>query len=183
MASVMEGEPTRSIWLALMTLMPAGTLSTGSSLPPVGAIGTSAAPAQAGAAGGVGASTRGDGGAGAALAGGGRETFCFGGATTSIFGRTGGLSAGAAVDGGVVSFFFGATTSSLGSGGVVGGAALAGGDGSWLSLGPCVCAKAKSAKARPPAITAMLRMEIRMSLPEAQFSMTRASDFLFLVVS
>jgi hypothetical protein len=32
-------------------------------------------------------------------------------------------------------------------------------------------------------ITAMLRMEIRMSLPEAQYSMTRASDFLFLVDS
>src|SRR5262249_60938275 len=86
----MDGEPTRSIWFELITLMPAGTLSTGSSLPPMGDMGTALAPAHAGMAGGAGTSTTVAAGAGAgaalapARAGGGGFFFR---AVTSIFRR------------------------------------------------------------------------------------------------
>src|SRR5262245_28025388 len=82
-----------------MTLMPAGTLSIGSSLPPVGDIGTARAVLAAGAGGGASALAGAGGGAGALAGGGGRVAFCFG-ATTSIFGSAWAVSIGEVACGG-----------------------------------------------------------------------------------
>src|SRR5262245_14016498 len=110
----MDAVAARSISAEGMTLTAAGTLSIGSSLPATGDILTSTLPTGAGGDGGAatgpadgdgvwtGAGTAGGGVAtGSVLAGAG-EAFFFGallGATTSIFGKTGAVTAGAGVSG------------------------------------------------------------------------------------
>src|SRR5262245_12419879 len=159
-------------------LMPAGTLSIGSSLPPTGDIRTSATGAGAAATAGGGAGAEGCGGS--ALAAAGDRARLALGAMTSIFGKVGavgavaGVSAGGAAfgapAGGAAGFFFGAMTSSCGRGGAVGagvsgacagGSAAGGGplgDGTWL--------KATSTRTTQPTITAMPHRKIHIRPPD-----------------
>src|SRR5262245_44878783 len=157
----MEAVAARSICAEGITLMPAGILSMGSSLPATGDILTSTFVTGAGGGGaGAAATGPGDGDAGGAgetaggavtgsvlaAAGGGREAFFFGGffgATTSICGKTGAFGAAAGLSG-------------LGAG----GSAVDG-----VSLGPCAWPRAASARATLAKIAARLRLEIRIRPP------------------
>src|SRR5262245_37561586 len=155
----MAAEPVRSICWAGTILIPAGTLSIGSSLPPTGDMRTLGLVRRAGGLvtgaglGGVGAATWGAGAAGAAGAGdvlgavgGGRAAFFFG-ATTSIFGNIGAVWAGAC-------------------GASLGGSA--GGSAGWVSPGAWPCPRAAWASATA-AIKASAPFKIRIRPPDRKF--------------
>src|SRR5262245_23895795 len=172
-------------------LIPAGTLSIGSSLPPTGDIRTSrtgaeAADGRAATAGGcAGAAAR---GRSALAAAGGRARLALG-AMASIFGKVGAGGAGAGVSdggaafgaaaGGAAGFFFGATTSSCGRGGAVGagvsGARAGGSAAGGRSLGDGTWLKATSKRTTQPTITVMPHRKIHIRPPAVSFSKSYAT--------